>query len=228
MKQLQRIALPYLLSLLCIASQSHGATPISGDMNLLPKYGEQPKSKELRELDDKFIAEMNKQFAGDRTKASDHMASLGWKHLSQGDPNVAMRRFNQAWLLNPANGTALWGIGAVLSNTNDHRAALRLFSEAEASLGTSLRFQIDHARALGFAGAALADSVVTEDALTRFATIQRQNPSSAINLQNWAMTLYLLKRYDEAWQKIELARSTPDAKQLSPVFIEELRAKARR
>ena len=34
---------------------------------------------------------------------------------SKGMLDIAMRRFNEAWLLNPKNYQAFWGFGAVLS-----------------------------------------------------------------------------------------------------------------
>ena len=81
------------------------------DMNLLPKYGSQPKSDALKAADESFIPGMDKDYYGDRAKASMDMAMRGWQFLAAGDFDTAMRRFNLAWLLDHSNGTALWGMG---------------------------------------------------------------------------------------------------------------------
>lgn len=46
-------------------------------------------------------------------EASIEAAELGWGHLERGDPSTAIKRFNQAWSLCPANPRALWGMAVV-------------------------------------------------------------------------------------------------------------------
>ena len=53
------------------------------DMNLLPKYGSQPKSDALKAADESFIPGMDKDYYGDRAKASMDMAMRGWAVLSR-------------------------------------------------------------------------------------------------------------------------------------------------
>ena len=203
-----------------------GAQPSSGtDLSLLPKYGEGPKGEALRETDARFLAEMDARYEGDRRKASQAASTRGWQHFAQGEHDVAMRRFNQAWLLDSSNGVALWGMGAVLSYKTQHRGALKLFSEANTTLSSNARFSVDYARAIGFAGTALHDEKLTADALARFSAIHAESPENTINLQNWAMTLYFDEKFDAAWQKIQLAQATPNARLLSNEFVEKVRQK---
>lgn len=213
-------------ALVCASVRAQEAC--STGINLLPKYGEAPKCQLLREADDRFLAAMDRQYGGDRRAASRAASARGWTYLSESNLDDAMRRFNQAWLLDKNNGVALWGIGAVLSNRQEHREAVALFDEAAGAVGTDLRFRIDHARTLGIAGTELKDARLIELALLRFASIHRDHPDSTINLQNWAITLHFLGRYEEAWEKIERARAAPDAAVLSPLFVEDLRVKARK
>ena len=77
------------------------------DRNLLPKYGSMPKKAWQKAADRDFIAGINKDYHGDRKKASEDLAMCGWQYLAQGDHDDAMRRFNQSWLLNNKNGHAL-------------------------------------------------------------------------------------------------------------------------
>lgn len=94
------------------------------EINLLPEYGNAAKTKEQIAVDDDFIKLCLKE-DGTYKKASEHMVSLGFKYLYQGDPKTAMRRFNQAWLLNPKNENAYWGFGAIYFTFNDYGEALK-------------------------------------------------------------------------------------------------------
>jgi tetratricopeptide (TPR) repeat protein len=215
-----------LLAVVLAASFTASAQVQTGserNLNLVPKYGQAPKNKELREVDERYLAEMDKTYAGDRRKAAEAVASRGWKYYFEANYDEAMRRFNQAWLLDASNGRALWGMGAVLSEWEQYREALRLFSEAHVFLSANPQFRIDYARALGICGIALKDQAVVDGALMRFADFYSENSANVNNPQNWALTLYLLERYDDAWQKIRIAQSTPDSKLLSNEFIDALR-----
>ncbi|MBU2512161.1 hypothetical protein KJ966_12545 [bacterium] len=71
-------------------------------INELPMYGGVEKTPEQKKLDDEFIKTVTQQ-NGTREKASENVANLGWKYLRKGDQKTAMKRFNQAWLLNSKN-----------------------------------------------------------------------------------------------------------------------------
>lgn len=145
--------------------------------------------------------------------------------MMQGNLDDAIRRFNQAWLLDRNNGVAIWGMGAVESNKARHREAVALLTEAATSIGRNYRFQLDCARAIGMAGTESKDPKLIELALVKFETIYSEHPTGAISLQNWAMTLYALERYPEAWEKIRIAQTTPEAGLLSQAFIQDLTRK---
>ena len=77
------------------------------DRNLLPKYGNLPRADWQKAADNAYIKATNEEYHGDRTKASTDTVMRGWQYLAEGDLEDAMRRFNQAWLLNDKNGVAL-------------------------------------------------------------------------------------------------------------------------
>ncbi len=222
-----RIVITTLLTLLASAP-TLSQTVCSGAVNLLPKYGEVPKCQALLDGDTRFLAEADKSFPGDPQKASKYFASRGWQYFREDDFKTAMRRFNQAWLLDPKNGSAIWGMGAVLSNDTrstqqQHTLALSLFAEASTYLTDDFQFTLAYARALGVSGSAISDSKAIDEALLRFEAINRDHPNSTINLQNWAITLYLQKQYGAAWEKLQLAQKTPEANSLSKEFVEDVR-----
>ena len=114
-----------------------------------------------------------------------------------------MRRFNQAWLLNDSNGTALWGMAAIQTSSGKFDDSLKLFAEAEKVVGGDINFSVDYAKAFGMAGVQLRDDALLKDAFGRFEAIYQKAPQNAMNLQNWAITLFGIERYSEAWAKVK-------------------------
>ena len=92
------------------------------NMRMLPKYGDQQKTKQQKESDKNFIQEVIQQdkFKGDRLAASNHMIALGFNYLYRGDLKTAMYRFNQAYLLDSTNTDIYWGYGAVYTTLTDY------------------------------------------------------------------------------------------------------------
>ena len=112
-----------------------------------------------------------------------------------------MRRFNQAWLLDNSNGAALWGMAAVLGGRADTTESLKLFAEAERTLQGNINFSADYAMTLGVAGADSNNDDLIEDAFARFERNYKDAPQHVPNLQNWAKTLFHVKKYAEADRK---------------------------
>lgn len=219
-------ALPRLLALALIAlAGAFQGAQAQKDPDLAPKYGSAPKTQAQKDADQKFIAAMDKQFKGDRKKAAQDVATRGWQLLRQGNAAEAMRRFNQAWLLDKSSGMALWGMAAVLGGTGHGGDALKLLAEAEKSMGNDVDFAVDHARALGMAGVQTRDEAMVRQALDRYAGIHVRYPQHTLNLQNWAITLYGVGQYALAWDRIQLAEATPRRSQVDPRFIAALQQK---
>jgi len=153
------------------------------------------------------------------------MAMRGWQYLAAGDLDDAMRRFNQAWLLNKKNGTALWGMAAVEASSGKFDDSLKLFAEAEKFVGSDINFSVDYAKALGKAGVQLKDDTLLKFAFNRFEFNYQKAPQNTLNLQNWAMTLFGIGKYPEAWAKVKLAEAMPNKNQLDPRFLAALEAR---
>jgi len=213
------------LALLVLVWSIGCASAFAQDRSLLPKYGPGAKTEVELAADAKFLATMDQGFTGDRKKASKEVSALGWRLFREGKPAEAMRRFNQAWLLNAANGEALWGMGASQGARGKTDEALALFQEAAQSLDDDVDFAADYARTLGFAGAATKDDALLQQAFARFAGVHKKAPQHTLNLQNWAITLFTLGNYTEAWAKIRQAEATPRRSALDPAFIAALQEK---
>ena len=194
------------------------------DRNLLPKYGNVPKADWQKAADDAYIKATDEEYRGDRKKASTDTAMRGWQLLAGGDLEGAMRRFNQAWLLNNKNGIALWGMAAIETEWEKFDESLKLFAEAEKFVGSEINFLVDYSRAVGLAGVKRKDDALIKDAFDRFDRIYQKAPQNGRNLKNWAMTLFAERKYSEAWAKVKLAESTPDKGHLDPSFLADLQA----
>jgi len=49
--------------------------------------------------DNKFVKETIELAGGDAAKAAVSLVEIGWQRIGEGDPNHAIRAFNQAWLI---------------------------------------------------------------------------------------------------------------------------------
>jgi len=216
-----RSVLLALLLAVVLASQAVFAQ----DISLAPKYGLLPKTDAQKRADAIFLGEMDKQYKGNRKKAAEHMALRGCQYLREGDLLVAMRRFNQAWLLDSSNGKALWGMAAIDADVEEFDESLDLFAEAERSVGDDINFSVDYAKAMGLAGAQAKNEVRLKDAFARFARVYEKAPRNTLNLENWAKTLFLVGNYADAWKKVKLAETTPGHADLDPRFLAALQSK---
>ena len=117
----------FFASMICAAQQvtyKEFQEEAKTEINLRPEYGNLKKSTDYDSADKTFI---NNALQEDGTprKASEHLVQLGFKYLYQSDLKTAMRRFNQAWLLDPTNENSFWGFGAVYFMFDDKEEALK-------------------------------------------------------------------------------------------------------
>lgn len=94
------ILLPILFS--CQHKGNEAKTECEEGINLRPMYGRVEKCREQLEADERFLSRSDKEEAN-RSKASIQMLDNAWYYLHQGDYNTAMKRANQAWLLDSTN-----------------------------------------------------------------------------------------------------------------------------
>lgn len=211
--------------LLVLFSVGLTAPALAQDINLLPKYGALPKNEAQKAADERFLASIDDYYKGNRKKAAEDVSARGWQLLRRGNIPDAMRRFNQAWLIDNENGNALWGMAAVQAGAGKITESLKLFAEAERLVGEDIDFSVDCARGLGFAGALTKNDAILKDAFVRFNHLYEKAPQHTLNLQNWAIALFLVGNYAEAWKKIQLAEATPRHAELDAKFIAVLQGK---
>ncbi|MBE2179050.1 MAG: hypothetical protein IAE97_01065 [Chthoniobacterales bacterium] len=185
------------------------------EMNELPMYGGE------------HIPEVEQDKANSRAASE-----LGWKHLAKGDLSTAMKRFNQAWMLDRKNPEAFWGFGIVMGR----RAA---GSDTEENLEESIRL-LTKARELNPANGRITGDLAFSHSLlgnlresqggdgrenfgkadALFAEAFRMDPKYPPIAANWAVLKFYTGDYKEARKLITEAQAlgcTPD-----PEFLEDL------
>lgn len=201
---------------------------IASETNMFPKYGLIEKNESEKKADEKFIASVKEQYKGNLTKAAEDVALSGWSYLRQNDNIGAMKRFNQAWLLDNKNGTALWGMAIAEQERalpTSMATSMELFSEAEQYKKEDIDFAVDYARAMSFRAIQLKDITLLRNALNRYSEISQKAPNHTLNFQNWAITLYQIGDYKQSWEKIKLAEATPRKNEIDKRFLEALESK---
>ena len=211
-----------------------GATAQSDPSDKLPMYG-QPgiaRPESLKKIDEDLIRDATFRF-GNRQAASRALAEQGWASVRKGILDTAMRRFNEAWLLNPKNYQAFWGFGAVLSEqgklaeaieqletarelVDDPKQRVALLSDlgsVHSSYGARLPAdkQLDRARHFVIAN-------------SRFTESLEMDPNYGRSWREWAFSLYEQERYSEAWVKAKRAMEL-NSEPFPPGFLDTLRKK---
>lgn len=200
----------------------------------LPMYGQPAiaRSEVLKNADDVFIRESTLRY-GNRNAASRALALEGWSAARRGVLDIAMRRFNQSWLLNPKNYQAFWGFGAVLSERGKLLEALEQLEVARQLLDEPSQRPALLAD-LGSVSSEYAARLPASSQLDRaqyfikanqyFTESLENQPNFAVGWREWAISLYAQERYSEAWVKAQRAQELK-AEPLPPEFLKKLREK---
>ncbi len=232
--KLRPVVAVLLCWLACLAGGPQPAHAQSEEPDKLPMFGQPkiPRPDNLKKADEEFIRDSTLRF-GNRAAGSNALATQGWTAIRAKQPDVAMQRFNHAWLLNPKNFRVFWGFGALLSERGRLKEALEHLETARelvddpaqrvallCDLGTvhseyAVRLPADRQleRAQHFV---LANS--------RFTESLENDPKYAMSWREWAMSLYDQERYGEAWVKVKQARES-NAEPFPSEFLKKLSAK---
>jgi tetratricopeptide (TPR) repeat protein len=79
--------------------------------NTIPMYGHIQKTDYFKQADEEFIKTAISEF-DTREKATLGYAQIAWNHLSKNYNDLAIKRFNQVWLLDSLSADAYFGFAA--------------------------------------------------------------------------------------------------------------------
>lgn len=103
-----------LICVLCLLFLSCTSEGLS--INLLPMYGGVNKSEREAVADSTYVRQVVKK-CGSRDQAFIEAIDVAWNYYYNHDMATAMKRFNQAWLLDSTKGEVYWGFGSILATT---------------------------------------------------------------------------------------------------------------
>jgi len=108
--------------------------------------------------DEKFIKEAVELAGGDAAQAALSLIQIGWQRIGEGDPNHAIRAFNQAWLIQADDPSIFWGFAVASHIRNDElKMITRWFDRARQLIALkgfpeSPRLESDEGRVLAERG----------------------------------------------------------------------------
>ena len=204
----------FLVTMLAGSSASiRAATQIPVDQ--VPMYGGMDRGaiSELKAADEKLIADTSRRY-GTREKASAAFVGNGFSYYQRNDLANAMRRFNQAWLLDPKNAESFAGFGSVLHDQGKNCEAMQLFEKALAlNPPTFQGIYPDAARIVTLC--AVSDKTLSAEAkaklLERSEALYKKSeeiePDKQYLYGSWATAYYWREQYGEAWAMVTKERA---------------------
>lgn len=140
---------------LCLSLTSCNNTPCRQGINLLPMYGQVKKCEGQIETDNRFLKSCDSTYSS-RNEACLDMLRFAWRYHANGDNETAMKRFNQAWLLDSLNADVYTGFGELLMDKGEFSESVQYFeksiqlapnkSEPYKSLGVAYNFIFDETK----------------------------------------------------------------------------------
>lgn len=134
--------------LLFMNSCSSNAQPCDPKNNELPMYGGVQKCPELIAADEIFFQTVAKQYP-DKKIAAKEMVTLAWDYLYKRDISTAMKRFNQAWMLDSLNANVYWGFASIQGYRQQFTESEILFKRAIVLDSLQSNLYVDYATTLG-------------------------------------------------------------------------------
>lgn len=192
-------------------------------LNILPLFGERPKTTEQIDLEIHFLNDCDRNF-GSRSEASDFFTARGWDYITNGQLDTAAYRFNLAWLLNNRNADAYWGLGVVCYQKDNLPDAIRMLKKGLAVADTNVVLMNDLATVQIKYYQSKADSTELLEAEQNLQKSLSISPDNAIAYQKLSLVNFLKADYDKAWEYFHQAR-TLDMSILDLHYLNDLLAK---
>jgi tetratricopeptide (TPR) repeat protein len=111
-----------VVALSCLSASA----PCPEGINLLPMYGRVKKCSEQLAADKKLMEDCERMY-NSRQLAASAFVGRAWQHYNAGQLELAMQRFNQAWLLDSTNAALPWGFANILGRQGQNEKSLPFF-----------------------------------------------------------------------------------------------------
>ena len=147
---------------------------------------------------------------------SKHAVELGWGYFQKGDMDTALKRFNQALILDPDFAPGYFGIAYVYSVQNKLDLAIKNYQK-------SIEKDPSHTDTYSNLGLALLYSNKPLDAVPMLKKAIEINPKNGDAHVNIALYYFGVGDYTNAWKHIHLAQDNNAS--VKPEFIRDLEGK---
>ncbi len=172
----------------------------------------------------KYQDKINKQFINDvlseinknsselksLNDASDYFVKKGWEFFNNNDYSTGIKRFNQAWLLNPKNPDVFWGFGVYMGIKYKFDESIQMLDKSLELNSQNVLVMEDLAKSYNMNGL-FNIKLGNEEKKSNF-TNAIKVIEDAIKLKetghlyhHWAVSLFYLEKYIEAKEKINRA-----------------------
>jgi len=141
---------------------------------------------------------------------------LGWRYFNKGDLDTALKRFNQALILDPDFAPAYFGIAYVYSVQNKLNLAIQNYKK-------SIEKDQTHSDSYSNLGLALLYSNKPTEAFPNLKKAIEINPKNGDAQVNIALYYFGMADYSTAWKHIHLAQD--NRARIKPEFLNDLRKK---
>jgi len=156
-------------------------------------YGEVPKSSDYKKIDEDFKESVIAQFGTIDNAVQAHI-DFAWSYFFRNDLTTAMKRFNQAWLLNSEFPDSYFGFAALLDMQGNITESERFYKIGQEKDKTKERAKICY-RHIADCKEQLRDFKGTIDAYTKLAEIE---PSNAFAFEKIGYIQMQLGNFEEA------------------------------
>jgi hypothetical protein len=203
----------FSLILLLAGCSGVSVDPRLRSIDQVPMYGGFDRSiiPELQKADEAFIESTASAFGG-RKRASKVWVDQGFVHYKRDELDMAMRRFNQAWLLDPENPEVYWGFGSVMHDRGFAFGAYNMQMRAYKLGFRDAGFLADLGRVAALRTIEVSDlspeerSSYLAESDSFYAQAVVSGEDLAYVYDSWSSVNYLIGNYSVAWEKLKTAR----------------------
>ena len=183
----------------------------------VPMYGGMDRQSvpELKKGDEEFIEKSSTAFGG-RENAAKKWVEQAFAFYDHDQLDMAMRRFNQAWLLDPQNPGVYWGFGAVAHDRGLAFGAYDMEIRAYKLGFRDASFLADLGRVSALRTAPAKDArELSPEQRTAFIAESESYYEEATKsgeklgyiYDSWSSAKYWVGDYAGAWKKVKIARA---------------------
>ena len=219
-----------IVGVLLLSACTTSGRPLADSNDQLPMYGRSDRQVEpgLRAADDRLSAELIQRY-GSPQAAARNLLQQGVRYFKAGDYAMAMKSFNQAWLMDPNSPEPFWGFAVVYDDQGKSCAAKAMVDRA-LSLNLSKPAELADAGRI-YTYCAVSDATLGADDRRRYFEQAEELYFRAVSMAptnpylygSWAIAHYWQGNYTDAWKMIRKQRALGGAPGES--FLTILRAK---